>query len=155
MKSFLRQYSLKGKTVIPFNTNGGYGPGSSFETVKELCPQSAVLQGFSTRGEALASVRNQVVIATKFGWDIDLETGQRRGGLNSRPEHIRQLVDAMLRRLKVDDIDLLYQHRVDPDVPIEDVASTVKELIALGKVKHYGFRKLQQRRSGERTRFTR
>src|SRR5207237_6102194 len=75
-------------------------------------------------GEALAPFRQQVVIATKFGWDIDQKTGQRTGLLNSRPEHIRLVVEAMLKRLKVEAIDLLYQHRVDPDVPIEDVAAT-------------------------------
>jgi aryl-alcohol dehydrogenase-like predicted oxidoreductase len=79
-----------------------------------------------------------VVIATKFGWDIDPETGERRGDLNSRPEHIKVATEGMLRRLRTDRIDLLYQHRVDPDVPIEDVAGTVKELIAEGKVKHFG-----------------
>jgi aryl-alcohol dehydrogenase-like predicted oxidoreductase len=89
-------------------------------------------------GDALAPVRDQVSIATKFGWDIDEQTGTRRGGLNSRPDHIRHVVDTMLTRLKVDTIDLLYQHRVDPDVPIEDVAGTVKDLIASGKVKHFG-----------------
>jgi aryl-alcohol dehydrogenase-like predicted oxidoreductase len=89
-------------------------------------------------GEALAPVRDEVSIATKFGWDIDEQTGTRRGGLNSRPEHIQHVVDAMLTRLKVEAIDLLYQHRVDPDVPIEDVAGTVKGLIAAGKVKHFG-----------------
>jgi aryl-alcohol dehydrogenase-like predicted oxidoreductase len=89
-------------------------------------------------GEALAPVRDQVSIATKFGWDVDHRRGTRTGGLNSRPEHIRRVVDAMLMRLKVEFIDLLYQHRVDPDVPIEDVAGTVKELVAAGKVKHFG-----------------
>jgi len=89
-------------------------------------------------GDALAPVRDQVSIATKFGWDIDERTATRRGGLNSRPDHIRHVVDAMLTRLKVDTIDLLYQHRVDPDVPIEDVAGTVKDLITSGKVKHFG-----------------
>jgi aryl-alcohol dehydrogenase-like predicted oxidoreductase len=89
-------------------------------------------------GEALAPIREQVVIATKFGWDIDPTTGQRSGRLNSRPEHVRQVVNAMRDRLRVGTIDLLYQHRVDPDVPIEDVAATVKELIAEGKVKHFG-----------------
>jgi aryl-alcohol dehydrogenase-like predicted oxidoreductase len=83
-------------------------------------------------------VRDQVSIATKFGWDIDEKTGTRTGGLNSRPEHIRHVVDAMLARLKVGTIDLLYQHRVDPDVPIEDVAGTVKDLIAAGKARHFG-----------------
>jgi aryl-alcohol dehydrogenase-like predicted oxidoreductase len=89
-------------------------------------------------GEALAPVRDQVSIATKFGWDIDEQTATRRGGLNSRPDHIRHVVDAMLTRLKVESIDLLYQHRVDPDVPIEDVAGAVKDLIASGKVEHFG-----------------
>ncbi len=89
-------------------------------------------------GEALAPLRDQVVIATKFGFDIDPNTGARTGGVNSRPEHIKQVADASLKRLKVDSIDLLYQHRVDPNVPIEDVAGTVKELIQAGKVKHFG-----------------
>ncbi len=89
-------------------------------------------------GEAVAPFRDRVVICSKFGWDIDPETGQRKGGLNSRPEHIRVAVDAMLKRLKTDRIDLLYQHRVDPAVPIEDVAGTVKDLIAKGKVLHFG-----------------
>src|SRR2546430_14366614 len=77
-------------------------------------------------GEALAPVRDQVVIATKFGFDLDPQTGQRRGGLNSRPEHIKVVAEASLKRLRVDSIDLFYQHRVDPDVPIEDVAGAVK-----------------------------
>jgi aryl-alcohol dehydrogenase-like predicted oxidoreductase len=89
-------------------------------------------------GEALAPIRDRVVIATKFGFDIDMATGERRSGLNSRPEHIRRVVDAMLKRLKTDRIDILYQHRVDPDVAIEDVAGAVKDLIAEGKVKHFG-----------------
>jgi aryl-alcohol dehydrogenase-like predicted oxidoreductase len=89
-------------------------------------------------GEAVAPFRNQVVISSKFGWNIDLETGRSLGGLNSRPEHIRLAVDGMLKRLRTDRIDLLYQHRVDPAVPIEDVAGTVKDLIAQGKVLHFG-----------------
>ncbi len=89
-------------------------------------------------GEAVAPFRNQVVISSKFGWNIDPETGRMAGGLNSRPEHIRLAVDGMLKRLKTDRIDLLYQHRVDPAVPIEDVAGTVKDLIAQGKVLHFG-----------------
>ena len=88
-------------------------------------------------GEALAPVRSQVAIATKFGFGIDPKTG-KQSGLNSRPEHIRTVVEASLKRLKTDVIDLLYQHRVDPDVPIEDVAGAVKELIAAGKVRHFG-----------------
>jgi aryl-alcohol dehydrogenase-like predicted oxidoreductase len=89
-------------------------------------------------GEALKPVRDEVVIATKFGWNIDQETGERRPGLNSRPDHVRQVVDGMLKRLDIEAIDLLYQHRVDPEVPIEDVAGTVKDLIAAGKVRHFG-----------------
>src|ERR1700754_4545379 len=88
-------------------------------------------------GEALAPFRNEVVIATKFGFDIDPTTGERRG-LNSQPEHIKRVTDAMLRRLGTNHIDLLYQHRVDPNVPIEDVAGTVKDLIAAGKVRPFG-----------------
>ena len=88
-------------------------------------------------GEALAPIRSQVVIATKFGFDIDPESGKQRG-TDSRPEHIRQVADASLKRLKTDVIDLFYQHRVDPNVPIEDVAGTVKDLIRAGKVRHFG-----------------
>ncbi|HWA43486.1 MAG TPA: aldo/keto reductase [Hypericibacter adhaerens] len=104
-----------------FDTAEVYGPFTNEELV----------------GEALAPVRRQVVIATKFGFDIDPETGKQRG-LNSRPAHIRQVVDASLKRLKTDVIDLLYQHRVDPQVPIEEVAGTVKDLVRAGKVKHFG-----------------
>jgi aryl-alcohol dehydrogenase-like predicted oxidoreductase len=93
-------------------------------------------------GEALAPFRDQVVIATKFGFDISPNSDPRgmKGspGLNSRPEHIKQAVEGSLKRLKVEAIDLLYQHRVDPNVPIEDVAGTVKEVIQEGKVKHFG-----------------
>ena len=89
-------------------------------------------------GEALAPFKGRVAIATKFGFDLDPETAERRGGLNSRPEHIKAVAEASLKRLKVDAIDLFYQHRVDPNVPIEDVAGAVKELIAAGKVKHFG-----------------
>jgi aryl-alcohol dehydrogenase-like predicted oxidoreductase len=89
-------------------------------------------------GEALAPFRGRVVIATKFGWNIDADTGEHRGGVNSRPELIRKLTEGSLKRLGVEAIDLYYQHRVDPNVPIEDVAGTVKDLIAEGKVKHFG-----------------
>jgi aryl-alcohol dehydrogenase-like predicted oxidoreductase len=88
-------------------------------------------------GEALAPVRDQIVIATKFGFDIDPQTRERRG-LDSRPEHIKHVAEASLKRLKTGRIDLLYQHRVDPNVPIEDVAGAVKDLIAEGKVKYFG-----------------
>jgi len=89
-------------------------------------------------GDALAPVRDQVVIATKFGFQIDSEEDPHPVGLNSRPEYIRESVEGSLKRLKVDTIDLLYQHRVDPNVPIEDVAGAVKDLIAEGKVSHFG-----------------
>lgn len=89
-------------------------------------------------GEGVAPFRDQVVIATKFGWNIDQETGQRLPGLNSRPEHIKQVVEGMLDRLRTDRIDLLYQHRVDPEVPIEDVAGAVEDLMHAGKVRHWG-----------------
>jgi aryl-alcohol dehydrogenase-like predicted oxidoreductase len=89
-------------------------------------------------GEAIAPFRDEVVITSKFGWDIDPETGQMRGGLNSRPEQIKAAVEGMLSRLRTDRIDLLYQHRVDPQVPIEDVAGAVKELMDEGKVLHWG-----------------
>src|SRR2546425_6765072 len=105
--------------VTFFDTAEAYGPFANEELV----------------GEALAPVRDQVVIATKFGFDLD--TGQSRG-LDSRPETIKESVERSLERLRVDTIDLLYQHRVDPDVPIEDVAGAVKELIQEGKVKHFG-----------------
>jgi aryl-alcohol dehydrogenase-like predicted oxidoreductase len=108
--------------VTFFDTAEAYGPFANEELV----------------GEALQPIRDQVVIATKFGFDIDLETGQRRGGTNSRPEHIKAVAEAALKRLKTDRIDLFYQHRVDLSVPIEDVAGAVKELIAEGKVKHFG-----------------
>jgi aryl-alcohol dehydrogenase-like predicted oxidoreductase len=89
-------------------------------------------------GQALGPFREQVSIATKFGWNVDLETGERLGGLNSKPDHIKAATELMLKRLNVETIDLLYQHRVDPEVPIEDVAGAVKELIEAGKVKYFG-----------------
>ena len=116
----IRVAAERGVTV--FDTAEVYGPFTNEELI----------------GEALAPIRNQVVIATKFGWNIDPETGERREGLNSRPAHIRVATEGMLRRLKTDHVDLLYQHRVDPDVPIEDVAGVMKDLIAEGKVNHYG-----------------
>jgi hypothetical protein len=89
-------------------------------------------------GEGVAPFRDKIVIASKFGWNIDLVTGQRGPGLNSRPDHIKRAVDAMLKRLCTDRVDLLYQHRVDPAVPIEDVAGAIKDLMAQGKVLHWG-----------------
>lgn len=108
--------------VTHFDTAEAYGPFSNEELV----------------GEALQPVRDKVIIATKFGFDIDLATGRRSGGTNSRPEHIRAVAEASLRRLRTDHIDLFYQHRVDPAVPIEDVAGALKDLIDEGKVRHYG-----------------
>ena len=89
-------------------------------------------------GEGIAPFRGKVAITSKFGWNIDLETGERRPGLNSQPAHIKLAVEGMLKRLRTDRVDLLYQHRVDPQVPIEDVAGAVKDLVAQGKVLHWG-----------------
>jgi len=89
-------------------------------------------------GEGVAPIRDKVVVASKFGWNIDLETGERRPGLNSRPDHIKLAVEGMLRRLRTDRIDLLYQHRVDPEIPIEDVAGAIQDLMRQGKVLHWG-----------------
>ena len=116
--ALLRAAVERGVTL--FDTAEAYGPFTNEELL----------------GEALAPFRQQVVIATKFGFGINADG--TRYGLDSRPEHIREVTDAALRRLRVETIDLLYQHRVDPNVPIEDVAGTVKELIAQGKVQHFG-----------------
>jgi aryl-alcohol dehydrogenase-like predicted oxidoreductase len=89
-------------------------------------------------GDGVAPFRDKVVIATKFGFDVDLETGERRPGRNSKPDHIKRAVEGMLKRLRTDRIDLLYQHRVDPEVPIEDVAGAVQGLMQQGKVLHWG-----------------
>src|SRR5919106_5529393 len=105
-----------------FDTAEVYGPFTNEEMV----------------GDALLPLRNQVRIATKFGWDVDADTGVHHGGVNSKPDHIKAAVEGSLRRLKTDHIDLLYQHRVDPEVPIEDVAGAVKDLIQEGKVRHFG-----------------
>jgi aryl-alcohol dehydrogenase-like predicted oxidoreductase len=105
-----------------FDTAEAYGP---FECERIL-------------GEAIVPFRDEVVITSKFGWNIDLETGQQLAGLNSKPEHIKLAVEGSLRRLRTDRIDLLYQHRVDPEVPIEDVAGAVKDLMDQGKVLHWG-----------------
>ncbi len=115
MISLLRAAVDRGITF--FDTAEVYGPFANEELL----------------GEALSPIRDQVVIATKFGFNID-----PAGGLDSRPEHIKQVADASLQRLRTDRIDLFYQHRVDPDVPIEEVAGVVKDLIAAGKVKHFG-----------------
>jgi len=118
MSALMRAAVERGITF--FDTAEVYGPFANEELV----------------GEALAPYRGKVVIATKFGFKID--AGGRQAGLDSRPEHIRQVAEASLKRLKVDTLDLFYQHRVDPEVPIEDVAGTVKDLIREGKVKHFG-----------------
>jgi aryl-alcohol dehydrogenase-like predicted oxidoreductase len=105
-----------------FDTAETYGPWTNEEMV----------------GEAFRGMRHKVKIATKFGWDIDQDTGQHRGGVNSKPEQIQRAVEGSLKRLGVDYIDLYYQHRVDPDVPMEDVAGVVKDLILQGKVRFFG-----------------
>jgi aryl-alcohol dehydrogenase-like predicted oxidoreductase len=105
-----------------FDTAEGYGPFTNEELL----------------GDALSALHDKVVIGTKFGHNLDLATGANLGGQNSRPEHIKQVAEASLKRLKLDAIDLFYQHRVDPNVPIEDVAGAVKDLIQAGKVKHFG-----------------
>jgi aryl-alcohol dehydrogenase-like predicted oxidoreductase len=120
MTSLIRTSVERGVTF--FDTAEVYGPLANEELV----------------GEALAPFRGKVVIATKFGWEANPNDGGKWTALNSRPEHIRQVAEASLKRLKVDAIDLFYQHRVDLNVPIEDVAGAVKELIAEGKVKHFG-----------------
>jgi len=124
MISLLR--AAVGRGVTFFDTAEVYGPFTNEDLL----------------GEALAPARDQVVIATKFGFDLDPDRDPRgmKGspGLNSRPEHIRQVAEASLKRLRTDIIDLFYQHRVDPNVPIEDVAGTVKDLIRQGKVRHFG-----------------
>ena len=120
MISLLRAAVERGVTF--FDTAEVYGPLVNEELV----------------GEALAPFRGQVVIATKFGWAANPNDGGKWTGLNSRPEHIKQVAEASLKRLKLDAIDLFYQHRVDLNVPIEDVAGAVKELIQQGKVKHFG-----------------
>ncbi len=117
--SLIRAAVERGVTF--FDTAEVYGPWTNEELV----------------GEALAPYRDKVVIATKFGWNID-ENGKNTGGLDSRPERIKKVADASLKRLKTDVIDLFYQHRVDSEVPIEDVAGAVKDLIHAGKVKHFG-----------------
>jgi len=89
-------------------------------------------------GEAVAPFRNKIVIETKFGWNIDQTTGRRLPGLNSQPDHIKTVVEGMLKRLRTDRIDMVYQHRVDSAVPIEDVVGAIKDLISQGKVLHYG-----------------
>src|SRR6266581_2947875 len=120
MITLLRSAVDRGVTF--FDTAEVYGPFTNEELV----------------GEALSPFRGRVVIATKFGFKLDPKGGPKWVGLDSRPQHIKQVAEASLKRLRVDAIDLFYQHRVDPEVPIEDVAGVVKELIEAGKVKHFG-----------------
>src|SRR5215831_12826550 len=120
MTALLRAAVERGVTF--FDTAEVYGPLANEELV----------------GEALAPFRNKVVIATKFGWKIDPRAERRPTALDSRPEHIKEVAEASLKRLRTDVIDLFYQHRVDPNVPIEDVAGAVKDLIQQGKVRHFG-----------------
>ena len=120
MLNIIRTAFDKGVTL--FDAAEAYGP---FEVERIL-------------GEGIAPFRNKIVIETKFGWNIDQETGKRLPGLNSRPEHIKMVVEGMLKRLRTDRIDLLYQHRVDPQVPIEDVVGAIQDLIKEGKILHYG-----------------
>jgi aryl-alcohol dehydrogenase-like predicted oxidoreductase len=120
MIALIRAAHEQGVTL--FDTAESYGPFTNEELV----------------GEALEPIRDRVVIATKFGFDIDLVTGERRGGTNSRPEHIKAAAEGCLKRLRTNRIDIFYQHRVDPAVPIEDVAGAVKDLIDAGKVRHFG-----------------
>src|SRR3989441_8977589 len=120
MISLLRSAVNRGVTF--FDTAEVYGPFTNEELV----------------GEALSPFRGRVVIATKFGFKLDPKGGPKWVGLDSRPQHIKQVAEASLKRLRVDAIDLFYQHRVDPEVPIEDVAGAVKDLIREGKVRHFG-----------------
>jgi aryl-alcohol dehydrogenase-like predicted oxidoreductase len=157
MKGFIMQKRKLGKSNLEVSALGlgcmgmsfGYGPAGDKQEMISVIREAveAGITFFDTAevygpftneellGEALAPFRGKVVIATKFGWDCD---SGKQGGLNSKPDHIKQVVEASLKRLRVQTIDLLYQHRVDPDVAIEDVAGTVKELIRQGKVKHFG-----------------
>jgi aryl-alcohol dehydrogenase-like predicted oxidoreductase len=120
MLALLRQAVDRGMDF--FDTAEVYGPWTNEEMV----------------GEAFAGMRSRVQIATKFGWDIDQETGEHRGGVNSHPKQIRKSLEGSLRRLRTDHVDLYYQHRVDPDIPMEDVAGTVQDLIAEGKALYFG-----------------
>lgn len=132
--SIIRAAFERGVTF--FDTAEAYGPYLNEEVV----------------GEALAPMRKDAVIATKFGFNFNAE--RKMSGLNSKPAHIREYVEGALKRLRTDAIDLLYQHRVDPEVPIEDVAGAVKDLIAQGKVKHFGLSEAGVKTIGARTRFS-
>jgi len=133
--------SRKYETTVPYRPEminiirAAYDHGVTFfDTAEAYGP----LECERILGESIQSFRNKVVITSKFGWNIDPETGRFQMGLNSKPDHIKKAVEGMLKRLRTDRIDLLYQHRVDPQVPIEDVAGAVKDLMAQGKVLHWG-----------------
>jgi aryl-alcohol dehydrogenase-like predicted oxidoreductase len=137
----VQNMSRKYETTVPYRPEminiirAAYDRGVTFfDTAEAYGP----LECERILGESIAPFRNNVVITSKFGWNIDPETGRFEMGLNSKPDHIKKAVDGMLKRLRTDRIDLVYQHRVDPQVPIEDVAGTVKDLMAQGKVLHWG-----------------
>jgi len=137
----VQNMSRKYETTVPYRPEminiirAAYDRGVTFfDTAEAYGP----LECERILGESIEPFRNKVVITSKFGWNIDPETGQRQMGLNSKPDHIKKAVEGMLKRLRTDRIDLLYQHRVDPQVPIEDVAGAVKDLMSQGKVLHWG-----------------
>ena len=137
----VQNMARKYETTVPYRPEmiaiirGAYDRGVTFfDTAEAYGPHECE----RILGEAIKPFRDRVVITSKFGWNIDQQTGQRRPGLNSKPDHVKLVVDGMLRRLGTDRIDLLYQHRVDPEVPIEDVAGAVKDLMQQGKVRHWG-----------------
>ena len=137
----VQNMSRKYETTVPYRPEmidiirAAYDHGVTFfDTAEAYGP----LECERILGEGIAPFRNKVVITSKFGWNIDPDTGQFRIGLNSRPDHIKRAVEGMLKRFRTDRIDLLYQHRVDPEVPIEDVAGAVKDLMSEGKVLHWG-----------------
>jgi len=137
----VQNMSRKYETTVPYRPEmidiirGAYDHGVTFfDTAEAYGP----LECERILGESIAPFRDKVVITSKFGWNIDPETGQFQPGLNSKPDHIKRAVEGSLKRLRTDHIDLLYQHRVDPEVPIEDVAGAVKDLMEQGKVRHWG-----------------
>ena len=137
----VQNMSRKYETTVPYRPEminiirAAYDRGVTFfDTAEAYGP----LECERILGESIEPFRNKVVITSKFGWNIDPETGQRQMGLNSKPDHIKKAVEGMLKLLRTDRIDLLYQHRVDPQVPIEDVAGAVKDLMSQGKVLHWG-----------------
>jgi aryl-alcohol dehydrogenase-like predicted oxidoreductase len=143
----VQNVSRKYETTVPYRPEminiirAAYDRGVTFfDTAEAYGP----LECERILGESIAPFRNKIVITSKFGWNIDPETGQFQMGLNSKPDHIKKAVEGMLKRLRTDRIDLLYQHRVDPQVPIEDVAGAVKDLMSQGKVLHWGLSEMGQ-----------